>query len=258
MTWTTRPRSDFGTLRAYVASDGPTVLMIHGVGLRAEAWNAQADALSHRFRVIAVDMPGHGNSPLPAGVSQLSDYTEAILAGLDTPALVVGHSMGAMVALDMALRSPLVRGVAALNAIFQRSPDAARAVQDRANALDGSNPADPSGTLSRWFGTATSPERDACQTWLTSTDPAAYRAAYRVFAAENGPDPSALATLRCPALFITGGDEPNSTPAMSRAMADLAPRGRVQIVPGAAHMMPMTHPPAVNAALLTFAAEVFG
>ncbi|MEL7167086.1 MAG: alpha/beta hydrolase [Pseudomonadota bacterium] len=258
MTWTTRPRSDFGTLRASVAGAGPTVVMIHGVGLRAEAWNAQADALSSRFRVIAVDMPGHGDSPLVRGAAQLSDYTDDILAALEAPALVVGHSMGAMVALDMALRSPLVRGVAALNAVFQRGPDAARAVQDRANALDGTSRADPTSTLSRWFGSARSPERDACEAWLTCTDPAAYSAAYRIFAAENGPDPSALATLPCSALFMTGEDEPNSIPAMSRAMADLTPRGRVQIVPGAAHMMPMTHPHAVNAALLTLTAEVFG
>ncbi|MEO0632632.1 MAG: alpha/beta fold hydrolase [Pseudomonadota bacterium] len=257
MTWTTRPRSDFGTLRASVAGAGATVVMIHGVGLRAEAWNAQADALSSRFRVIAVDMPGHGDSPLVRGAAQLSDYADDILAALEAPALVVGHSMGAMVALDMALRSPLVAGVAALNAVFQRDPDAARAVQDRANALDGTTRPDPTGTLLRWFGTAASPERDACATWLGCMDPGAYRAAYTVFAHENGPDPSALATLPCAALFMTGAEEPNATPAMSHAMAGLAPNARAQIVPGAAHMMPMTHPRMVNAALHNFAAEIF-
>ena len=78
MTWTTRPRSEFGALRAITAGDGPTVLLIHGVGLRAEAWNAQIDAMSERFRVVAVDMPGHGQSPLLAPDSGLSEYTDAI------------------------------------------------------------------------------------------------------------------------------------------------------------------------------------
>jgi pimeloyl-ACP methyl ester carboxylesterase len=55
---------------------------------------------------------------------------------------------------------------------------------------------------------------------------------------------------------MTGALEPNSTPAMSEAMAALTPKGRAIIVPDAAHMMPMTHPEVVNAALLDFAAEV--
>ena len=55
---------------------------------------------------------------------------------------------------------------------------------------------------------------------------------------------------------MTGELEPNSTPAMSRAMAKLVPNGRAQIVKGAAHMMPMTHAAEVNAALSTFLNEV--
>ncbi|PUB14269.1 alpha/beta fold hydrolase [Yoonia sediminilitoris] len=257
MTWTTRPRSDFGALRAIIAGDGPTVLFIHGVGLRAEAWNAQIDAMSERFRVVAVDMPGHGESPPPGEDLNLSDYTDAIAQGLEAPALVIGHSMGAMIALDMAMRHPhLVRGVVAMNAIFQRDHAASKAVQTRARSLDGVTVAGPSGPLTRWFGDAPSPEQSACQRWLTSVDPAGYRMAYTVFAHENGPRPSALAALTCPALFVTGQDEPNSTPAMSKAMANLAPKGRTQIIEGAAHMMPMTHVAQVNAALLDFAQEI--
>ncbi len=258
MTWTTRPRSEVGPLRAITSGAGPTVLMIHGVGLRAEAWNAQIDALSDPFHVVAVDMPGHGQSPLPARDLGLQDYTDTIAAGLDAPALVIGHSMGAMIALDMALRHPhLVQGVAALNAIFQRDAAAETAVRVRADSLDGQTRADPSGPLTRWFGAAASPERDACAAWLTEVDPAGYRMAYTVFAHENGPDASALAALTCPTLFLTGREEPNSTPAMSQAMADLAPKGRAEIVGHAAHMMPMTHVAQVKGALRGFAKEVW-
>lgn len=256
MIWTTRPRSEFGALRAITAGDGPTVLFIHGVGLRAEAWNAQIDALSDRFRTVAVDMPGHGQSPLPGRALGLWDHTDAIAAGVDAPVFVIGHSMGAMIALDMALRHPgLVRGVAALNAIYQRDQAAAEAVQARADTLDGRTSADPSATLARWFGDTASPERDACKDWLSSVDPAAYRMAYRVFAHENGPKTSALKGLGCPSLFLTGREEPNSTPAMSLAMARLAPQGRAQVIETAAHMMPMTHAGEVNASLLAFLDE---
>lgn len=257
MIWTTRPRSEFGSLRAIKTGQGPLVLLIHGVGLRAEAWAAQIDALSLQYHTVAVDMPGHGQSPSLQGRPGLSDYTDAIADGLDTPALVIGHSMGAMIALDLAIRhTHLVRGVAALNAIYQRDQAASDAVKARANSLDGVTVADPSGPLDRWFGDTPSPERTACRVWLKDVDPAAYRMAYTVFAHENGPDPAALAAMSCPALFLTGRDEPNSTPAMSEAMAEIAPKGRAQIVETAAHMMPMTHADEVNAALLRFAQEV--
>ena len=62
-------------------------------------------------------------------------------------------------------------------------------------------------------------------------------------------------SLKCPAFFMTGSLEPNSTPAMSQAMAALAPRGRVHVIETAAHMMPMTHHEEVTRALMAFATE---
>lgn len=53
MIWKTRPRSDFGTLKAVVQGSGPAVLLLHGVGLRAEAWGAQIEDLAQDYTVIA-------------------------------------------------------------------------------------------------------------------------------------------------------------------------------------------------------------
>lgn len=250
MTWTTRPRSDFGRLRCIKAGQGPLVLFLHGVGLRAEAWAEQLDHFALNYRVVAPDMPGHGES-VPLGTAPiLQDYTDLVAAKLNEPAVVVGHSMGAMIAVDLAARFPQkVAGVAALNAIFLRSEAARTSVQARAAALDGAQVADPEPTLKRWFEDLESAPAAACREWLTAVDPAGYKAAYTVFAAEDGPDALALSGLKMPALFMTGALEPNSTPAMSEAMAKLAPKGRAVVLPGAAHMMPMTHPAAVNAEL---------
>lgn len=260
MTWTTRPRSEIGGLAAIQTGAGPNVLLLHGVGLRAEAWGAQLDALASVARLTAPDMPGHGESPIGSTRAELSGYTEATLRVLDRlggSTVVVGHSMGAMIALDLAARAPRqVAGVVALNAIFERSAEATQAVATRAAALDGETPSDPTGTLRRWFGDTDPPECAACRTWLTATDPAAYKQAYTVFANSPIPRRDDLKTLTCPALFLTGELEPNSTPAMSRAMAELVPNGRAQIIKGAAHMMPMTHAAEVNAALSTFLNEV--
>ncbi len=258
MTWKTRPRSNAQGLAAITVGKGPKMLLVHGVGLQGEAWGAQLDALADSFRVTAMDMPGHGASRCLPTTAVLADYTDAIVAALDTPAVVVGHSFGAMIALDMAIRYPeQVAGVAALNAIYRRDEDAKAGVRARANSLDGVSIVDPTAALERWFGSDPSPERDACRDWLCAVDPEGYRRAYTVFAHEDGPSDQGLQGLRCPALFVTGGRESNSTPLMSTAMAALAPQGKAEIFPSAAHMLPMTHAPQVNVILAQFAQRAF-
>ncbi|WP_415920161.1 alpha/beta fold hydrolase [Tateyamaria sp. SN6-1] len=255
MTWTTRRRSEGTGLPVIHAGHGPRIVFLHGVGLRAEAWGAQIDALADRHSIEAYDMPGHGHAPRLVGDVSLAAYTDALAENLPFPGVVVGHSMGAMIALDLAIRYPhCVRGVVAMNAIFQREPEAALAVRRRAAELDGVTHADPSGPIARWFGTDPSPEAEACAQWLRAVDPAGYRDAYAVFAHADGPAPGDLRRLEVPALFLTGADDPNSTPAMSQSMARTAPQGRAEIVPGAAHMLPMTHPETVNDTLRAFVA----
>ncbi|MEM6374128.1 MAG: alpha/beta hydrolase [Pseudomonadota bacterium] len=253
MMWTTRPRSETAPLAAIVAGSGPQVLLLHGVGLRAEAWAAQLDDLARCNIVRAVDLPGHGRSAAIAGKPTLSDYTHALSACLQDNTVVIGHSFGAMIALDLAVKHPhQVSGVAALNAIYGRDPMARAAVIERADHLDDTVAPDPALPLQRWFGAAQTPQRDACAHWLGTVDPTGYKAAYHVFAHADGPSRVDLASLHCPALFLTGAEEPNSTPAMSRAMAEITPKGQAHIVEGAAHMMPMTHAKEVNDALHAF------
>ena len=253
MTWTIQPRSNFGALAAITDGSGPNVVLVHGVGLRAEAWGGQLQALAQNGRVIAVDMPGHGESARLGDHPSLTDFTDAIAVILTEPAVMIGHSFGAMIALDMAARHPdLVHGVASLNAIFQRDTNAKEAVLSRCENLDGKTTADPTATLNRWFGSVPSAARDACQEWLCGVDPVGYRDAYRVFATQDGPSETALRNLRCSALFLTGEDEPNSTPMMSQRMAALAPKGATIVLKGAAHMLPITHAAQVTEILKQF------
>lgn len=247
MTWTTQRRSKFGALQAVREGTGPCVVLLHGVGLRAEASGAQIADLKQDFSVIAPDM---------AAGQTLGDFTDPVADAIDAPAWIIGHSMGAMMALDLAIRFPeKVRGVVAMNAIYRRSSEAKRAVQTRAAQLDGTTIADPAPTLARWFGAAASPERTACDEWLRTADPAIYRDAYTAFAQEDGPADTDLESMSCPALFLTGARELNSTPAMSHAMARIAPRAQATVIPDAAHMMLMTHPIPVNAHLRAFLSQ---
>lgn len=261
MIWTTRPRSEGpAALHFWSEGQGPALVLIHGVGLRAEAWGAMMPLLSPHFTVYAVDMPGHGASPL-RGAATLPDYTDRFadfIRGLDGPVAVAGHSMGAMIALAMTHAHPdAVQSVGALNAVFERTPEATQAVRARAAALKNHGLSDPTLTLQRWFGASpTGPRQDAaaaCRDWLNSADPEGYAQAYTVFAHHDGPSRPALAQMQTPALFLTGSDDPNSTPAMAQAMAKLAPFGRTHITQGAAHMAPMTHPQDIANALITHA-----
>ncbi|MBY5987704.1 alpha/beta fold hydrolase [Roseovarius atlanticus] len=261
MTSTTLPRSERAGLAVLEAGAGRPVVLLHGVGLNAEAWGAQIDGLSGGCRVIAPDMPGHGQSRRLSGQPSLEEYVQAVLPLLDSltePAVIAGHSMGALIAVELAALAPAkVCAVAALNAVFERAPEAAAAIRERARRHDGETAPNPTQTLERWFGSEVSPERAACDRWLRAVDPAGYKAAYTAFARAEAPRRETVRAIACPALFATGALDPNSTPQMSRAMADLAPDGRVLVIDDAAHMMPMTHADRVLGALVALAREVW-
>ena len=253
MTWTTQPRfkTELG-LSGYYLGDGPNLVLLHGVGLRSEAWNSLVAYLSDSFSIYAIDLPGHGESEsLEGDASSLEDYSDAITAYLksfEAPVHIAGHSMGAMIAINIAINHPeRVKSMAVLNAIYQRSDIASKAVKARAEALKDIAQKDLNTdvTLQRWFGESPTGEllkvAKACDSWIRKTPIMEYQKAYHCFAHHDGPSAKQLSTLKAPSLFITGADEPNSTPEMSQAMARLVPLGQAKIIPDAAHMMPMTH-----------------
>ena len=247
-TWADLPRNmRAGSLAGYRAGHGPSLLLIHGVGLRLEAWRAMIPPLAQKFTVVAMDMPGHGQSSWTGAdtVETFADDFSPLMSELDGPVFVAGHSMGAMLAIELASRHPQVLAIAALNAVYRRSANASRAVLERAQTLAEGGQSDPTPTLHRWFGNApvgpNASASAACRRWLTDSNRAGYAAAYMAFATHDGPSDDTLSGLTCPALFLTGADEPNSTPAMSLAMASRVKRGHARIVDDAAHMAPMTH-----------------
>ena len=258
MTWTTLQRSDvINGVSCHRRGNGPLMMFIHGVGLRAEAWGAQIDALADYFSVCAIDMPGHGESDLldaESGLAEFTDRISSVIEELNEPVILMGHSMGGMIAMDIAANKPhLCKAIVVLNAICGRGPEASGAVKQRAASLSIDSTPSPEEPLRRWFGQDQSiPEAYACRSWLTSVDPVGYKTAYTVFANNDGLSDDELKSLDCPALFMTGSEEPNSTPAMSEKMARLSPKGKAIIIEDAAHMMPMTHASEVNAHILEF------
>jgi flavin reductase (DIM6/NTAB) family NADH-FMN oxidoreductase RutF/pimeloyl-ACP methyl ester carboxylesterase len=242
--------SDGAAVRVIEAGQGAPLLLIHGVGMRAEAWGPQIEALSDRARVIAVDMPGHGESDLLAGEPRLPDYVawaarviEALGLG---PVSVAGHSMGALIVGGLAVTRPdLVARAALLNGVHRRDASARAAVLARAAeiAAGGGSIEAP---LARWFTADEAATRDQVAGWLQSVPQAGYAAAYRAFAEGDATYADRYAEIRAPLLVLTADGDPNSTPEMTRAMAAAAPRGEAVVIEGHRHMVNLTAPQAVT------------
>jgi pimeloyl-ACP methyl ester carboxylesterase len=88
----------------------PTVIFIHGAGMDHTVWTLQTRFFAYHGRnVLALDLPGHGRSAGPAlpSVGALADW---LLRAMDAfkleKAALVGHSMGALIALEAAARAP--------------------------------------------------------------------------------------------------------------------------------------------------------
>jgi (E)-2-((N-methylformamido)methylene)succinate hydrolase len=246
--------SDGARIRGLHAGEkGAPLLLLHGVGLRAEAWGPQIAALADGARVIAVDLPGHGESdPLPGGAG-LPDYVAwaaRVVQALGLGAVnIAGHSMGALIAAGLAVDRPeLVSRVALLNAVFRRSPAARIAVLARAAEI-AVDPGDSTAALARWFTPAEKLLRDQVAGWLQGVSHQGYATAYRAFAEGDQTYADRISAITCPLLAMTGDGDPNSTPEMSRMIAALAPQGAVEVIAGHRHMVNLTAPQTVTLAL---------
>jgi len=257
----TSGKTSNGTAWSRVGS-GKTLVLLHGVGMNKSVWAPEVNLLSASFDVIVYDMWGHGDSDLPTGELNLTDYTNQLVNLLSelgvSKAFVAGHSMGGLIAIDFALTHPeICLGMCALNAVFNRTPSQSEAVKKRAADLAaGGVSVNLSETLERWFGqpgTHEFTEAEAlAQQLLLDVNPKGYEAAYSVFANSDKVHADRLSTLSVPALFFTADGDPNSTPEMSEAMASLAPLGSSEVLTGHRHMMTLTAPLQISESLNTF------
>ena len=252
--WPTFVRRVTARGTAYVAKgSGEPVVLIHGVGMRLEAWWPQIESLSASHRVVAVDMPGHGQTePLPKGsaLPAFVSWLEAFLTEMQLgPVNLAGHSMGALIASGAVASFPeKIRRVALVNGVFRRDPSAKAAVLARAASIEVDG-IDIHGPLKRWFGedAASVAARDLTERCLLAMKTDAYATAYRAFAGGDETYADCWPSVTCPALFLTGADDPNSTAAMAQAMAALTPKGVAKVVSDHRHMVNLTAPDVVHA-----------
>jgi len=233
-------------------ADAPVIVLIHGLGMNQDFWQPQTLAFAGTFHVIAYDILGHGESAMPdddVAMDDMVDQLHGLLDELGVPsAHVVGHSMGALIATGFALAHPdATLSLVGLNGVYDRPAEARVSAEKRADEiLSGSAARGSAITFQRWFGDAPDDDHSEAIAWvkdkLEDNDPKGYGLIYSLFSRSDDAYVGKLDALTCPALFLTGALDPNSTPAMSEAMAAAAPQGTAVVLEGERHMMSLVSP----------------
>jgi pimeloyl-ACP methyl ester carboxylesterase len=261
------------SLHYVVAGRGPVVVLLHGLGGFAESWRHTIEALAPRATVFAIDLPGFGRSAKPRAAYRLGYFARAIHAFLEAMGIarasLVGHSLGASVAVTYALTHPArVERVALVAALvpgfgFPMSWGyrlIALPVVGEALALCGRAPVYKA-AVARCFHVPRASEVDflvehdyAIRTgaegraaWLSTArhiraDFLEHRAGYR----------RAIATLDLPVLLVHGRQDRAVAPQHASEAAAGFPRAGLRWVDDCGHFPHLEHARAVNGWLAEF------
>ena len=242
---------------------GPTVLMLHDADGGHVTFAPQVETLaSAGYRAMAWDMPGYGHSaPVePYTFKALAQRCLALIDALQCgPVTLVGHGMGAMVALEVALRSParvsglvLCAGGPVLDAAAVQAW-----VAPRLQALETGIGMDGLAQIvvPRCIGTGALPEgvRLAGHA-LAQVYPGAYRRALQALPTfDRGA--AALAGLAMPTLLVAGGQDRCTPPVALQALAQVLPDAAMVLLPHVGHWPQLEDPEGFDGALLDFLAR---
>jgi pimeloyl-ACP methyl ester carboxylesterase len=245
----------------------PLAVLLHGVGGGRQGFPDTAAALAGLgLRVLAADQPGYGLSAAidPYDLAGMADAVRRLVvwaAGDDGEALIVGHSMGGMVAQEVAARTPRhVRALvlAATSPAFG-SPDGAwqaEFLRSRFAPLDAGlgMPGLAARLVPAMAGRGARPERLAeAERLMAGVPEATYRRALAALVRFDRRE--ALARIAVPTLVVTGEDDRTAAPEVARRMAARIAGAELAIVPATGHLLMLEQPEAFDPVLLDFVAR---
>jgi pimeloyl-ACP methyl ester carboxylesterase len=237
------------------------LLLFHGFPFSSASWAAQHASPPKGFRLLTPDHRGFGQSELAPGVSTMEAMAEDALALLDAlklPSAVVGGlSMGGYVALALARLDPgRVRGLVLVDTQSLPDDEASKARREAvaldvlANGVNGL----VDGMLPKLFAAATPPDvRGPIEAMMRAQERQAVAAAARGMATRSDAK-DLLARFANPTLVVVGAEDAITPPEKAKVMADLVTGARLEVVPGAGHLVPVEQPERFKALLESFAA----
>jgi non-heme chloroperoxidase len=263
---------DGAILRVIEAGEGPPIVLAHGYMVSMYNWSAVFGPLvAAGHRVLAYDQRGHGSSTIGGrglGLEAIGADLADLLAHFDlTDAVVVGHSMGGIGLMNFAIRFPEERRRRVAGLVFMSTTPHSGPLFIWRNRLQRELIAHPltfwglshpvHGTVSilPLFGSDPAPSHvEATRRVLAQCPPdVAVGALEPMTRFDYGADLSAVDT---PALVLTGSKDRLLPSRVSRTLARMLPDSRLEVFPGAGHILALERADQVAVSILRFAAEV--
>lgn len=259
------PRSSAPSFVESGQGAGSPAIFLHGIGGGADSWHYQLERLSARRRSLAWWMPGYGPSA-PIADMTFDRLASSVVDLLDSEGIakahIVGHSIGGMIALQLAgiaqhricslTLSATSPAFGNPNGTFQRS-----FLEKRLKPLERGfdMTAMAPKIVDELVGTGADPNAIALAIKSMSVVPvSAYRAAMRCVVGFDARP--ILPTIAVPTLVIAGSEDSNAPVGMMRRMAEKIPGSRFTIIEGAGHLANMEKPREFNRALTAFLDDV--
>jgi len=235
--WISLPARNDVRVRYRRAGSGQPVLILHGWGASIEAVRIIFDDLTTAFDAIALDLPGHGQSPAPPDPWTVSDYRDLIVLFMDKLGVdktsIVAHSFGGRVAIKLAAAFPQrvgkmvltgAAGVPPRRTTGQKARLALAKLGKKVKGMLGE------GALAKWMETR-------CVYYVASADYARASGAMRATLVNVvGEDLSPLMPqVQSKTLLIWGSEDKDTPLSSGRVMASLIPASELIVLEGGGH-----------------------
>jgi len=247
-----------------IQGDGPPIVFIHGLGGTSNVWHAQRMTLGKYCRVITYDRSGSGRSQQTREGYSIDGWTDELAGLLDflavPAAVVVGHSLGSMIAQRFAAKyAARTKALVLAGGEDEFAPEEKKAFTERARLIETHGlraVVDPwlNAVLSAATREANPALAGLVREMFLSNDGRTY--ALHCLALRDGAVRSDHGNIVCPTL-LTVGDQDLVTPlCWQRRIAARIANSRIRVIPNTAHMTMLESPAVFNTVLLDFLATL--